>query len=76
MASDHEARLDALLLIDTEVDMLQERIARLTALDAAIDQDLAACAEAERCGCPLYVDVRGGEDVTGSARVVHGCGRG
>jgi hypothetical protein len=37
---------------------------------------LAACAEAERCGCLVTVDVVGGEDVPGSARVEHECNRG
>lgn len=63
--------------VNAEMDVVRQRIERLErrliAFDAAADQDLAACAEAERCGCPIYVDVIDGEDVTGSARVVHEC---
>lgn len=74
------AREDELARIDAEIETVRERLRqnelRTIAFEAAADQDLAACAEAEKCGCPVYVGVIDDEDVYGSARVVHGCSRG
>jgi hypothetical protein len=64
---------------ESEVMATQEALAKTeargAALEAAIDQDDAALAEAERCGCSLYADGPADEHVMGTVRVVHHCGR-
>lgn len=47
-----------------------------TAMQAAADRDLTACAEAQLCGCPISAAVHDdGVPVIGTARVAHCCGR-
>lgn len=72
MSDDDLARLD--VAIEVERQHLERLERQEIAFEARADQDHAACEEAERCGCPIYVDVVDGEAVFGSARVEHRSG--